>query len=292
MTHEIPGDANTPSDGTEQGFAALADRWADKSGYLPPGGDHSWREQEARRRFGSENASPENTDSPSEMDRAANEIDGVYDPGFKRPWALNILLPVSLATCVVFAVVVFLMPGISTSGLWGPDEPKALPDTPLRVIDAAGPDENVTSRLAAGSDVRPDKQEAVNQAPVAQPVAPPVVPPQAGPKMAMPQLRTHMPVAPEPDLQIDKPVARVAEAPPPPASSNKPVAKSLPPIGATYFAGHAPDATELKRQVDKPAVRVAEASPPRALPKKPAAKSSPPIGAAYFASHAPAKATE
>ena len=138
MAHKMPKDVNTPSDGTEQGLAALADQWADKSGHLPPGGDHSWREQEAQRRFGGENAISENANLPPGADAAANEMDGAYDPGFKRPWMLNILLPVSLATCVVFAVIVFLMPGISSSGLRGLDEPKALPDMPLRVIDAGG----------------------------------------------------------------------------------------------------------------------------------------------------------
>lgn len=266
MTHEIPRDANTPSDGTGQDFAAQVDQWADKNWYLPPGGDHSWREREAERRFGSENSSHENADPPpvAADGPAVNEMDGAYDPGFKRTWALNVLLPVSLATCAVAVAIAILMPGVWRSGFWGPSEPKALPDAPLRVIDTAGTDENVTARLAAGSDLRQGKQETVNQA-LPQPIGQAVVPPEADQKTALPQLRTQVPFITKQDRQNDKPAARVAKAVPAQASK-KPAAKSLPPIGEAYFASHAPAAREQ------------------------AATPSSPIGQAYFESHSSARA--
>lgn len=272
MTHEMPKDANAPPDGTGQDFTARADRWADKNWYLPPGGDHSWREREAARRFGGENSIHENADPPTVAadGPAANEMDGPYDPSFKRAWALNVLLPVSLATCAVAVVIAILVPGVLTSGFWGPGEPKALPDAPLRVIDTAGTDENVTTRFAAGSDLRQGKQEVVNQA-LPQPIGQAVVPPQADQKTALPQLRTQLPIitkAPvitKQDRQNDKPAARVAKAAPAQASK-KPAAKSLPPIGEAYFASHAPAAREQ------------------------AATPSSPIGQAYFESHSSARA--
>ncbi|MEO7055042.1 MAG: hypothetical protein ABI191_08715 [Rhizomicrobium sp.] len=157
-------------------------------------------------------------------------------------------------------VIAILVPGILTSGFWGPGEPKALPDAPLRVINAAGVDENVTPRPAAGSDLRQGKQEVVNQA-LPQPIGQAVVPPEADQKMALPQLRTQVPVIAKQDQQNSKPAARIAKVQPPRAqSSKKPAAKSLPPIGAAYFASHAPAAAA----------------------GKPAVSSSRPIGQAYF----------
>ena len=266
MTHKMTTEPQKPSAGAEQGSAALTDQWIEKNWYLPPGGDHSWREREAQRRFHSEDPVYDKEDSPpvGEDASTANEMDGSYDPGFKRAWTLNILLPVSLATCAVLVVITILVPGILTSGFWGPGEPKALPDTPLRVIDTAGADENVTSRFAAGSDLRQGKQEAVRQA-LPQPIGQAVVPPEADQKTVLPQLRpqmpviTKVPVATKQDQQSDKPVARVAKTLRA-QSAKKSAAKSLPPIGAAYFASHAPAAAAGKSAVS----------------------SSRPIGQAYF----------
>jgi hypothetical protein len=242
MTHKIPTEPQKPSAGTEQGSAALTDQWIEKNWYLPPGGDHSWREREAERLFHGEDSAHDKGDSlpVGEDAPTANEIDGAYDPGFKRPWALNVLIPISLATCAAIVVVVILGPKILAPGLWGPSEPKALPDTPLRIIDTAGADENATARLTAGSDLRQGKQEVVHQA-LPQPIGQAVVPPEADQKTVLPQLRPQLPVIAKQDRQSDKSVARVAKAQPLQVqSSKKPAGKSLPPIGAAYFASHAP----------------------------------------------------
>ncbi len=200
-------------------------------------------------------------------------MDGPYDPGFKRAWALNVLLPVSLATCAVAVVIAILVPGILTSGFWGPSEPKALPNAPLRVIDTAGADENATARFAAGSDLRQGKQDVVNQA-LPQPIGQAVVPPEAEQKAVLPQLRPQMPIITKVPVvtkqDSSKPAVQVAKAQPPRAQSSKiPAAKSLPPIGAAYFASHTP---------------AAAAGKPAAAAGKPAVSSSRPIGQAYFES--------
>ena len=52
MTSKETGKSHTPPDGTERDFATLADQWADENWYLPPSGDQSWRDLEARRLFG------------------------------------------------------------------------------------------------------------------------------------------------------------------------------------------------------------------------------------------------
>jgi len=266
MTRKTITNADEPTNGAEPGSASPTDQWIDKNWYLPPGGDHSWREREAERLFHGEDSihDKEGSQPTGETGPAANEMDGPYDPGFKRAWALNVLLPVSLATCAVAVAVAILVPGVWTSGFWGPSEPKALPDAPLRIINAAGADENVTPRLAAGSDLRQGKQEIVNQA-LPQPIGQAVVPPEADQKMALPQLPTQAPVVTKQDRQNDQPAARVAKAAPAQASK-KPAAKSLPPIGEAYFASHAPAAREQ------------------------AATPASPIGQAYFESHSSARA--
>lgn len=265
MAHNRTGNTHKPSGGGEKDRATLADQWVDKNWYLPPGGDQSWREREARRRFGSDGEEPVNDDAyPSAAapdDPTTDEMRRVYGNRFKPSRALGILLPVSLAACAVLFVPIF-MPRILTSDFWTPYEPKASSATPVQMMTQTAMEGDVTMRPAYGDGS--DHGKAASQ----------TLPQQTGQAVAPIKIYRNT-VVPNPrpavvarDDRKDKdrePLAPAANAQPVRALSSKTrPAKSLPPIGAAYFASHAPAA------------------------KKQMADSSSPIGQAYFESHSPA----
>ncbi len=259
MTSKITIEAQSPSDDAERDLGALTDQWVDQNWYLPPGGDQSWREQEARQRFSRPGEQPINNeeDSPplASVDQAVGDLEGAYQPGFRRAGALSLVLPISVAACVMLFAASFLVPQILRSDLWGPVEPQALSGTPLRVANEA--EEILTPNLAQSDDAQRDADKVVSQARLQQQAVAPIYR-----NTVLPRLRLQMPITATDDQQSRAPAARIVKA----LSSKKPAAKSLPPIGAAYFASHAP-APAAEKQI---------------------AVSSHPIGQAYFESHAPA----
>lgn len=257
MTRKIAMKAPKPPGEAEQDLAALADQWADQNWYLPPGGDQSWREREAQRRFGGLGEQPINNkeDAPAGADQAAGEVEGVYQSGFRRAGTLGLVLPISLAACAMLFAVFFLAPQVLTSGFWGPSEPKALSGMP--VPGMKGAEEIMMPSLAQGDASQRGIDKAVTQTGFQQPAAVPIYR-----NTVLPRLRPQMPVTATEDRQSREPTARIGKA----LSPKRPAAKSLPPIGAAYFASHAP-AAAAEKQI---------------------AVSSRPIGQAYFESHAPA----
>lgn len=257
MTRKITMKAPKPSGETEQDLAALADQWADQNWYLPPGGDQSWREREAQQRFGGLGEQPINNkeDAPAPDDQAADEAEGLYQSGFKRAGTLGLVLPISLAACAMLLAVFFLVPQALTSGFWGPSEPKALSGTSVPVMKGA--EEIMMPNLAQGDDTQRGIDKAVTQTGLQQQAAVPIYR-----NTVLPRLRPQMPVTATDEQQSREPAVRVIKA----LSSKRPAAKSLPPIGAAYFASHAP-AAAAEKQI---------------------AVSSRPIGQAYFESHSPA----
>lgn len=260
MTSKETGKSHTPPDGTERDFATLADQWADENWYLPPSGDQSWRDLEARRLFGGDGEEPmgERQD-PLRVDPATDEVGGSDEPSFKHRGALGIALPLLLAACAVFSVPIF-MPQVLTSGFWNPYEPKAPSAMPVQIVKLA--EDDVTLRPAYGDGS--DRGNAADQA-LSQPAGQAVAPIKIYRSSVLPNPRPA--IVTRDDPKDSKPSAQVAEAQPSraPSPGIQP-AKSLPPIGAAYFASHAPAAV------------------------KQIADSTRPIGQAYFESHSPARA--
>ncbi|HEY4275782.1 MAG TPA: hypothetical protein VGM68_09875 [Rhizomicrobium sp.] len=273
MTRKITMNGDEPSDGAQPGFASLTDQWIDTNWYLPSDADQSWREREAQRLFGGKDAVDSGEPLPVEADSPApNTMDGAYQPEFKRGWALNVLVPVSLATGALLIAIVFLMPGVWTAGFWGLHEPNAPPDMP-RVMSDTAIATQATPRMIEASVPDQATIKAV-RAPLPQQIAPVVAPREIGSVVPLPKPRPQMPDLAKQDRQNDTLAARVAKAlPVRKAAPEKRAAKSLPPIGAHYFAARTPVVAARKSAAGKPV-----------------AAAAPPIGQAYFESHAPARA--
>lgn len=265
MTHEETGKTHTPSAGLERDFAALADQWADKNWYLPPGGDQSWRDREARRLFGGDSEESVNDPGgPAPVDRVGPPTDEMAVPherGFRHGRALGIVFPLLLAACAVFFVPIF-MPQILTSDFWAPYEPKAPIAAPAQLMSQAAIVDDAGLRPAY--DDGSDHNKTANE----------VLPQQMGPAAAPIKIyRNSVQPNPRPaiitegDRKDSRPAAPVVAKVQPtgPLAAKARAAKSLPPIGASYFASHAPSgATQI-------------------------ADTTRPIGQAYFESHSPAR---
>jgi hypothetical protein len=250
-----------PVGDAEQNFADWADAWVDRNCHLPPGGDHSWREREAQRIFGdnAEESDAGNEYPPSAgwADAKTDEADASYESGFRRPrTARTFIFPISLAVFAVLAGGYFMLPGSLQSSFWGAREPKALP-APAPIAhqvavkkEMPGPAPDIGSNLAESKLPSLTSPQHVKQGTApAKATAPPLLRP---------------PVTEKHEVQRRISTAHVAKVPPP----KKQAARSLPPIGSTYFKHRAPAASAKKQVVT-------------ALP---------PIGQAYFESHSPAAA--
>lgn len=258
MAHEISGDANTPSNKAAEDFSALADQWFDKNWYLPPEGDQSWREREARRRFGDGKDEPgkEELAVMEEPDPADVETAAPYESGLHRP--RSVMLPISLAACVLVVVGVFVVPQTLAPGIWGPQEPKAVSIVPARLTTQVATEENARLRPAYEGGTNHVTVNDVSQA-LPQPIG-----------------EAALPVNQDIDLPLPRPAVKQEQ-----------------PAGKPAAAKTLAVATKQEPKVSKPAVRAAKAQPvPAVRAKARAAKSLPPIGEAYFASHATAAAVE
>lgn len=257
MTHEISGDANMPSDKAAQDFSALTDQWFDKNWYLPPEGDQSWREREARRLFG-DGKTDVGEDDPPAVEQPGPVVDEVpYESGLHRVKARHIVLPVSLMACALLAVGAVLAPKILTPGILGPQEPKLVSIVPARLTAQAVAEENVRLRPVYEGSSDHVTYNNVSQA-LPQPIGEAAVPANQGIALPLPRPSAATKQdAPEPAVRVAKEQPLAAPV------SKKRAAKTLPPIGEAYFASHAP------------------------APGKPIGISTRPIGQAYFESHAP-----
>jgi hypothetical protein len=265
MTSEETGQSHATPGEAERDFAALADQWADKNWYLPPGGDQSWRDREARRLFGGDGETPdhdyEDRASSKQIDPATDETVAPLEPGFRRGKMLGVVLPLLLAACAVLFVPIF-MPRLLTSDFWAPYEPKAPSAAPVQPMSraAAAGDAN----LRPSQDGASDRGVAANDA----------VPQQAGRAVApikiyrdtvMPNARSAMVMEGDrKDGRSAAPTIAKGQSTPSPAIKTR-ATRHLPPIGAAYFASHAPAGA---RQM---------------------ADSTRPIGQAYFESHSSAR---
>ena len=235
MANKIIGKANRP-DAAGDDLAALADQLIQDSWHLPPGGDQSWREQDALRIFSGHGKDEINdTEEPSaieDIDPSDDGNDAPYQPGFKPPGRFGILLPLAMATGLMLLVVAVSAPGILTSAFWNTPAAKAAPEAalaPVNMVNAA-----VTARqmnISAPDKLRPslayDGQIAHARTLVA--------------KAKHPASTT---VAVARHDRITK--ARLAQASV--ARGSVPHAKRgrLPPIGEAYFASHAITAKSTK----------------------------------------------
>ena len=123
-------------------FAALADQLIQDAWHLPPEGDQSWREQDACRIFSLDGQHDINDEPP-----AQEEDDAPLEPVFRAPRVVGVLLPLALATVIVFFTVAFSAPEILTARFWTAPEmrpqaatvPVSLASTaPVRTMDAPG----------------------------------------------------------------------------------------------------------------------------------------------------------
>ena len=255
MTHETTGDANTPSNKAAQDFSALADQWFDKNWYLPPEGDQSWREREARRLFGDgkDAAGEEDVSAIEPPDPAVDETAAPYEPGLRH--TRNLVLPISLAACFLIVAGVFVVPKTLAPGIWGPQEPKAVSVVPARLVTQVAAEENARLRPAyeggtnhvTVNDVSQALPQPIGEAPVpvdqdiALPLPRPAVKQEQPVSKPVVRAAKTLPVTAKQDPPVSKPVVRAAKAQPLPAVRAKArAAKSLPPIGEAYFASHAP----------------------------------------------------
>ena len=264
MTHQIAMKVNQ-SDTAGADFAALADQLIQDSWHLPPGGDQSWREQDAARIFSGHGKDgindTEDVPSVGESDVPPGAEDSFpedqpLEPGFKTVGTLGILLPLSLATVIVFFVVLFSVPEILTAGFWNAPEPRAMPVTkPVRTADAAPLAFGPSGKESGPGKLRPSLAESgesssVPRVPngIAAPTADhrnglAILPAKAEIQKTIFQQPGH--ATAEPTMRarrVSAAVIRLATASSfrQPASRAKRIATRLPPIGSAYFASHKP----------------------------------------------------
>jgi hypothetical protein len=235
MTHKIAMKVNQ-SDTPGADFAALADQLIQDSWHLPPGGDQSWREQDAARIFSGRGKDEINAtdDAPSAVteDLPLVEEEWPQEPTVKASRLVGVLLPVSLATIIMFFAVAFSMPELLTSHFRNAAAPKAGPNAQVTQVSMIEPRPMIPTPDA--SDAAPGKlrPSLMDGASAATPV--------------------HAAQSPQPyhaafdakrqAQQKISTVVRVATARSfrQPASRTKRIATRLPPIGAAYFASHTP----------------------------------------------------
>jgi hypothetical protein len=235
MTHKITMKVNQ-SDTAGADFAALADQLIQDSWHLPPGGDQSWREQDAARIFrghgkdginDAEDAPPAVTEVPSPI-----EEEWPQEPAVKASRLVGIVLPVSLATIIMCIAVAFSMPELLTNYLRNAVAPKGAPKAQVTQVSIIEPRPTIAASRA--NDPAPGKLRLslIDGASAAIPVR--TAEPQQ-PHHAMYDTRKQAPHNVSAVLHVT-----TARSPRQPASHTKRIATRLPPIGAAYFASHTP----------------------------------------------------
>jgi hypothetical protein len=154
------------------------------------------------------------------------------EPAVKASRLVGVLLPVSLATIIMFFAVAFSMPELLTSYFRNAAAPKAAPKTQVTQVSIIEPRPMITASHA--SDPAPGKLRLslIDGASAANPV-----------RAAQPQqphhatFDTRRQAQPKTSAVIRVATARSLHKP---ASRTKRIATRLPPIGAAYFAGHTP----------------------------------------------------
>ena len=126
--------------------------------YLPPEGDQSWRDRDARRIFGGDGKSEINETGTQPVPAAVET--GCEEPAFETPATVPILLPFAVATAAMVFVTAVSAPGILTARFWSSPEPRLSP-TPViaRASDAALPGQSSAARSLPDM-LRPSVTEA------------------------------------------------------------------------------------------------------------------------------------
>ena len=240
MTHpKITMKADLQPDAAGGDFAALADQLIQDAWHLPPEGDQSWREQDARRIFRGDGKHDINDGPPAqeEDDAPRNDAETPPEPVFQPPRVVGVLLPLALATVIVFFTVAFSAPEILTGRFWTAPEPEVQPQAatmPVNLASAAPVQTTDTPGELRPSLARDERAEATDAIRAAD---------NAGVRKPAP-LEFHHAVSDAREWARHKTGVAVRVG----STSSfrqlslraRPSAKRLPPIGAAYFASHTP----------------------------------------------------
>jgi hypothetical protein len=226
----------------EQDFAARAYQWIDENWHLPPGGDQTWREQDAQRMFSVTDAKFNDSGDPPPVEPISptgDEEDGAYEPGFRHAGLRNVLLAVSLAGGFALFLVAISVPDIFTADFWRDAPTERSGATVPAISRVAGGENDAASDLSTpslsaqifsrtiGRDIAGSKAGSETAAPLLQP--------------AVPTVKRHARLAKDHAVRVaTTKLARQQER------RRKLAARSLPPIGAAYFASHSRAATPGK----------------------------------------------
>lgn len=134
MTHKITIDQSQTA---APDFAALADQLIQGSWHLPPEGDQSWREQDALRIFSGHDKGDDEPPAAEDADAPGDESGPRLEPGFTPLRPAGILLSLTLATGLMFIVIVVSTPEILTTGFWSaPDAKAGAVPAPVAIVRA------------------------------------------------------------------------------------------------------------------------------------------------------------
>lgn len=264
--------ADAPAGTADGDFAALANQLIEDNWHLPPGGDQSWREQDALRIFSAYgeseiNDTPEH-ESAMDAEQPDDEKPAQYQPGFRPHRVASILLPLAMATCLASVIVAISAPQILSPAFWNSPEPEKASETDIAPMTTPGPVTSAPVREASWpvpDRLRPSLDSERSPAESARVFAMKAARPYPG-SGAPPVQHGPAQVA---KLRLVQASAALRPFPP------RKIAAHLPPIGETYFAGHPTAGTNRKG-------RAARHETPANTGRLP------PIGEAYFSSHRPA----
>jgi hypothetical protein len=156
MTHpNIAREPDRQPDAVRGNFEAMADRLIDDAWHLPPEGDQSWRETDARRIFSSDGKRDIN-DEPAvryEEDAPPAEEEKPREPVFQPPRSVGVVLPLALATFIVLLIMAVSAPEVLTARFWATPEARTASQTavtPARMASIAP-----VQAMEASRDLRP-----------------------------------------------------------------------------------------------------------------------------------------
>lgn len=150
--------ADMPTQTAVCDFSPIADLHLPDNWHLPPGGDQSWREQDALRIFSLHGKSKINDtkSSPAAEDEGRSDDEGCprYQPGF-RPNRTPIVLPLAMATCLSLFIVALLMPEDLKSAFWEAPGHHAAAEAGLA---SAGPGDAVPGKFIRAASLPPPER--------------------------------------------------------------------------------------------------------------------------------------
>lgn len=235
MAHKITMKVSQ-SDTAADDFAALADQLIQDSWHLPPGGDQSWRELDAARIFSGHGEDGVNDADTVPMmveeEPASVEEEWPQEPGIKASRVVGVLLPISLATIVMGAAVIFSMPQLVAAHIGDTAEAAARGQvSQARVNQPAVTILAPQQRDPAPGKLRPSLMDDAST-PAAEGIHTTDLQ-QSRPAMSGTEARTRPNARSQARLATTGSLFKTAPR-------VKHSATRLPPIGAAYFASHAP----------------------------------------------------